>query len=322
MAKHKPYRIVIYIIARLFAAILYSLPRRVLLFIARGLGSVAYSLLSQHRNDTLQNLRMGYGDCKTDAEIQSIAKDVFINLAQTAAEMLQYPKLNSEKTERFVNADEAYQIYSKLLSEGKGLIALTSHIGNWELLGGIFTMKGFKGKAIARKLRFPPFHRWIESLRKAIKVDLFYREETSLKALSDWLAKGGLLGILPDQDIASVRGVFVKYFGKPAYTTDAPVRLALLTSTPIVTVFLIRLPQDKYKVVIGEVIRPVIKTTQEAALHEYTQQWMSSCEKIIRQYPGQWGWNHNRWKTQKSEIKSLSELRESRKAASAQKLSR
>jgi len=315
MAKHKPYRIIVYFIARLFAALLYALPRPLLLALARGFGRLTYYILPHHREATLKNLKMGYGDSKTDQEIRLIAKDVSIHLAQTAAEMLQFPKLNSQKAERFVDVGEAYNVYNELLAEGKGLIGLTSHIGNWELLGGIFSMKGLEGRAIARKVRYPPFHHWIESLRKSIKIDLFYREDTSLKELSAWLASGKLLGILPDQDIDSARGIFVDYFGKPAYTSTGPVRLALLTNTPIVTVFLIRMPRDKYKVVIGEVIRPVLKTTIEDALQEYTQQWVLSCENIIRQYPSQWGWNHNRWKTKKGDAKSLSEMRALRRAA-------
>jgi len=138
------------------------------------------------------------------------------------------------------------------------------------------------------------------------------------KAGIDFVILAGFMRILSPAFVAAYRWRIINIH--PAYTPDGPVRLALLTHTPILTIFLVRLPQDKLKVVIGEVIRPVIKTTHQAALHEYTQQWVASCEKIIRQYPGQWGWNHNRWKTQKSDIHNLNELRKSKKAARVQKV--
>lgn len=301
MAKKKPYRMVIYLFARALAAILYLLPRRWLLVIARMFGQTAYYVLGHYRTATLQNLRLAYGNEKTEAEIRWMTKQMFIHLAQTGAETLQFPKLNSEKVERFVEIGKGYDTYSKLLSEGNGLIALTSHIGNWELLGGVFTMKGYEGKAIARRVRYEPFNRWIESLRDSVKMGLFYRDG-SPKEIIKWLNSGKLLGILPDQDIASVGGIFVNFFDRPAYTPVAPVKLALATKAPILTIFLIRMPKDRYQVVLGDIIRPEIKTTREAAILEYTQLWTTSCEKVIKQYPEQWGWLHNRWKTTETDL--------------------
>lgn len=247
--------------ARALAAILYLLPRRVLLSFARFLGWAAYHLCAKDRGKALRNLKLAYGDTKAESEIRSITKKVFENLAQTTLEMVQFPKLNSEKVENFVEIGKAYDVYSDLLSEGKGLIALTSHIGNWELLGGIFTMKGFKGKAIAKEIYYAPYNRWIEGLRSSLKIQTIYRDQSSREILT-WLAGGGLIGILPDQDISALKGVFVDFFGTPAYTPASPVRLSLTSGAPILPIFLIREPNDRYRIVMGKVIRPVIKTTR------------------------------------------------------------
>jgi KDO2-lipid IV(A) lauroyltransferase len=302
--KKKPYRFILYLMARFSAAVLYILPRAMLLSSARFLGRIAYHLCVKDRKRALCNLKLAFGNTKTESEIQSIAHKVFENLAQTTLEVVQFPKLNSEKVEAFVEIGDAYEVYRQLLSEGKGLIALTSHIGNWELLGGIFTLKGFKGKAIVKNIYYEPYHRWIEKLRLSIKIQTIGRDQSS-KAILTWLAQGGLIGILPDQDISELKGVFVDFFGTPAYTPVSPVKLSLASGAPILPIFLIRQPNDRYKIVLGKVIRPVIKTTRQEAILEYTRQWMGSCESIIRQHPEQWGWMHNRWKTKKDEIEKI-----------------
>ena len=71
-----------------------------------------------------------------------------------------------------------------------------------------------------------------------------------------------------------------------------------VTGAPIACVFLVRLPRDRYKIIFKNVIRPVIETDEAAAMQKYTALWMKDIEDVIREYPDQWGWMHNRWKTQ------------------------
>lgn len=296
MAKRKPYRFLIYLTARFTAALLACLPRPLLLFTARLLGRAAYVLVARHRNAAIQNLTLAFGPAKSEKEIHEIARLVFENLAQTCADILLFPKIDLHWLERFVETGDTLEICRKLLAEGKGMILVTSHIGNWELFAAVFTLNGFPGKPVVRRVRYKPFNQWIEKFRRSVKVEVIYRSEYP-KEIIQLLRKGEIVGMLPDQDISSLKGIFVNFFGKPAYTSITPVRLALQTSAPIVTSFLIRLPKDRYQLVLGDIVRPTIKTTREAAILEYTQQWMKSCEEVIRRYPEQWVWMHNRWKT-------------------------
>ncbi len=296
MAKNKPYRFFIYLMARLTAAFLAALPRPVLLFIARGLGRAAYSLVSRHREAALRNLRFAFGRTKSEAEIRKIAREVFENLAQAYADVLLFQKMDPKKLDQWVEMGDALETFRKLLAEGKGIILITSHLGNWELLAAALKLKGVPGKAVARRVRYEPYNKWIENLRRAVQLETIYRSE-SPREIIQLLRRGEVIGLLPDQDISNLRGVFVNFFGKSAHTSIAPVRLSLRTGAPIITCFVIRRPKGRYQFLIGEIIRPAIQTTREAAILESTQQWMKNCEEMIRRYPGQWGWMHNRWKT-------------------------
>ena len=308
MAKKKSYRFFVYLIARGAAFLLMLLPRSWALTLAKAAGNLAFMLVSRQREKALKSLRLAFGTEKPEEEIQEIARGVFQNFAQTAIEILRLPRLSRERLASLVDLGDAVQVYESLLAEGKGLIAITAHIGNWELLAGTFGLMGFRGAVIARKIYYDPYNRWIVGLRKSIAVPTIYREGASREILKV-LGRGEIIGMLPDQDIDSLRGVFVNFFGRPAYTPVAPVRLALQYGTPILPNFLIRQKDGRYKIILGEVIRTSAGDRSESAVTEATEKWMRSFEEVIRQYPDQWGWMHDRWKTQvKAKAETLSGL--------------
>ncbi len=297
MAKKKPYRFWAYLAARFAAGLLGLLPRGLAMAFARGAGDVGYAFVSRQRKKTLRNLRLAFGSEKTESEIRGIARGVFRNFVQTAVEILRFPRLTRAQLAGLVDLGNAVEIYQKLLAEGHGLIAITAHMGNWELLAGTFGLMGFRGAVIARRIYYEPYNRWIVRLRESIRVPTLYRDGASREILKI-LGRNEIVGILPDQDIDSLKGVFVKFFGRQAYTPAAPVRLAIQFGTPILPNFLIRKPDGRYQVILGEVIRPRQGDRSEGAIQEYTEQWMRTFEKVIRQYPDQWAWMHDRWKTQ------------------------
>ena len=299
MAKHKPYRYVIYLLVRLAESVVYLLPRAWVLGLARLLGRAGFYLIGRQRKKTLENLKLAFGQEKSDLEIGEIAIQSFEHLTSTALEMLRFPKLRWEELAQWVvGADEAFRVYREILRAGRGVISITAHMGNWELLAGIMAVsKTCQGAIIARRLYYERYDRWVVGLRQSLGVRTIYREDAARMAL-EILAKNQVVGLLPDQDIDSLKGVFVNYFGRPAYTPVAPVRLALASGAPILPNFLIRQRDGKYKIVLGEVLWPRVTTTRENAVREYTEKWMLDFEKVIRQYPQQWAWMHNRWKTQ------------------------
>ncbi len=299
MAKKKPYRFFLYLLIRGIAGCFWILPRALSLAIARALGRAGFWLVWRQREKTLENLRHAYGREKSEAEIHQIAEKVFENLAQTAVDVLRFDRFSRKEISQIVDYAEAFEVVKGLFSEGKGIIMMSSHIGNWELLAGVFCHSGFRGAVVGRRIYYEPYNRWIVGLRRSVSVETLYRDE-SMREMLKVLQRNEILGILPDQDVDSTKGFFVDFFRRPAYTMTAPVRIALRSGAPLVSSFLIRQPGDRYRIVVGEVLRPVVTTTREEAVQKYTEQWMKSFERVIREYPEQWTWMHNRWKTVES----------------------
>jgi KDO2-lipid IV(A) lauroyltransferase len=108
-----------------------------------------------------------------------------------------------------------------------------------------------------------------------------------------------ILGILADQDVDSIEGVFVDFFGKPTFTPSAPVKIAMVSGAPIVPAFMVWNGRT-YDFFVDEPIY-VEKTEgmdKTEALKYYTQRWTKILESYIMKYPDQWVWMHRRWKTQ------------------------
>jgi KDO2-lipid IV(A) lauroyltransferase len=297
MAKRKFYRYPLYLLARLGAGLLLALPRSWALAFADGIGSLGYRLVSRQRTKILENLKFAYGDTKSPKELGTIGRRVMGHMLQTAVDFLRFAALSRDKAASFVEVGEAYSFCKDILQEGRGLIIMTAHMGNWELLAGIFGLQGFRGAVVGRRIYYEPYNRWIVGLRSSVGVQTIYQDQ-AVRQIHYHLKAGEIVGLLPDQDMDRVRGIFVDFFGKPAYTSVAPVKLAMASGTPVLPAFMVRMPGNRYKLLLGDLIRPKIEGGDRAAsIRKHTEAWMKSFEEVIREYPEQWGWMHDRWKT-------------------------
>jgi Kdo2-lipid IVA lauroyltransferase/acyltransferase len=309
MAKQKFYRYPLYLLARLGAGLLLALPRSWALALANGIGHLGYGLVSRQRTKILENLKFAYGDTKSSEELETIGRGVMGHMLQTAVDFLRFATLSRDQAASFVEAGEAYSFCKDILQEGKGLIIMTAHFGNWELLAGIFGLQGFRGAVVGRRIYYEPYNRWIVGLRSSVGIETIYQDQ-AVRQIHHHLKAGEIVGLLPDQDMDRVRGVFVDFFGKPAHTSVAPVKFAMASGAPILPAFMVRMPGNRYKLVLGTLMRPKIEGGDRAAsVRKYTEAWMKSFEEVIRQYPEQWGWMHDRWKTTPEQM-PVAELRE------------
>jgi len=302
MAKRKFYRYPLYLLTRLGAGILLILPRSWALALARGAGRLGFRLVARQRTKILENLKLAYGETKTSEELEAIGQRVMGHMLQTAVDFLRFATLSRDKAASFVETGSAYSVCKDILQEGKGLIIMTAHMGNWELLAGVFGLQGFQGGVVGRRIYYEPYNRWIVGLRASVGVQTIYQDE-AVRQIHKHLKAGAIVGLLPDQDMDRVRGIFVDFFGTPAFTSVAPVKIAMATEVPVLPAFMIRLPGNRYKLVLGEVFRPRIEgNDRQASIRKYTETWMREFEKMIRQYPDQWGWMHDRWKTTPEQV--------------------
>ncbi|GAO31424.1 lipid A biosynthesis lauroyl acyltransferase [Geofilum rubicundum JCM 15548] len=119
--------------------------------------------------------------------------------------------------------------------------------------------------------------------------------------LMDALGKGECLIIMIDQD-TQAKGVFVDFFGHKAYTPTGAARLAMESQSPVLPMFMRRLPNNQHRFTILPPI-PWKDTGSEATdLLENTKEYTKVIESVIREDPEQWVWMHERWKTTPADV--------------------
>ena len=292
--KRKAIRSVLYYLLIIARFIIRLFPLGLGLFIGGILGRLAYYIVRKERIKTLANLRLAFGKEKSEKEIRRIGREVFANLGKNLVELADFPKINKSNINTLVSENGLHKI-NKALGKKNGVIILASHFGNWELLAAYLTLKDYRGPVIARKIYYEKYDRLLNDLRASKNVEVIYRDESPKKILRV-LKSGGMIGILADQDVDSVEGVFVDFFGELAYTPTAPVSLALATGAQILPCFLIR-EGNRRTFIVEDPIELEISGNKERDVAINTQKWSSVIESYLRKYPEQWVWMHRRWKT-------------------------
>lgn len=293
--KIKTRRYYLYYLAVAGGFIIAILPLRLGLYLADLAAKICFSILGKVRRQTIENLKNAFPE-KENAEIERIAKDVFSNLCKIAIELVNTYKLNKDNIDKWVIVDgEGFEKIDRVFSKGKGGIMLASHFGNWELISITFLLKGYPGTVIARRIYFDRYDRFINWIRTSKGVGVLYRDDSPKKMLR-LLKQNKLIGILADQDVDSVDGIFVDFFGRPAYTPIAPVAFSLASGAPLIPCFMVR-EKGRYKLIIEDPLEPEKKSDKDETIRFNTERWSRIVESYIRKYPGQWVWMHKRWKT-------------------------
>ena len=282
------------------------------------LGAAAFEIARGERRKTLENLRLAYGQGMPPAERLRAARAVFRNAGMSAVELA------------FLYAGRGGNILSRakvegmehilgVLRSGCGVLLVTAHYGNWELVPPLLVAHvPCEGGVVARDLSNPGLNRTVLGLRRRFGVRVFRRGETGRDYVR-FLRAGNALGILGDMDTSRGRGLFVDFFGRPAWTQRGIAQLALSGRAGIVPAFIARDPRDPGLHVLR--IRPAISEgpaapegrvdaeersgvaeesalPREARVAAMTQSFTRAIEEAIRERPDQWAWMHRRWRHQ------------------------
>lgn len=300
--KLKLHRYFFYGLLKGLSFVMQRLPLNVVSNIGHGLGVFLYWVLKHERKKSLTHLRVAFGKVKSEKELHQIAKGTFANLGRNVCEWLKMPALSFDQVKERVDV-EGFHYVEEALKRGKGLILLTGHYGNWEWLAAYFGCLGYHGGVLARRIYFEPYNRFLVAIRETHRIETIYRDESPKKILK-MLANNHILGILPDQDVDKINGIFIPFFGQEAYTPTAPVALALATGAALVPAFLVR-QGKRFKLVIEKPINVEKTKDKEEGLRRYTVEWSKVLEEYIKKNPDHWVWIHRRWKTRpKKEVSS------------------
>jgi KDO2-lipid IV(A) lauroyltransferase len=254
-----------------------------------------FRFVPRHRLIALYNLRRAFPE-KPEKEIQEIAWGVYRNMGIVGAEFFDIPPLTKENVAALVEA-EGVEHCEKALAKGRGLLLFSAHLGNWELEAAAVSLLVKPAVVIYRPLDNRLLDHLVLRVRSATGNQPLAKDH-AMRAMLRTLKKNGILGILIDQNVDYYEGIFVEYFGRPACTTDGLALLALHTGAPVLPAYMARLPNGRYRLVIGPEVEVVDTGDRNADVLTNTQRFTKVIEEMVRRYPDQWLWVHQRWKTQ------------------------
>jgi KDO2-lipid IV(A) lauroyltransferase len=238
-----------------------------------------------------RNLRLAYGDSLTACARADLTRRVFRSFGIALLEFLKAPSLTPAQVKDIVRAD-SYARVEAVLARGKGMILIAAHFGNWELLARRAALEGYEFAVVARQSHDPEFNKITDGIRANGGYTVLARGD-SPRAILQRLRRNGIVAILPDQ---KSEDVFVPFFGRLAGTVAGPAVLSLKTGAGIIPMFCPRQPDGTYRVE----ILPEIDTTPtgdtDADLHRIMADITRVIEEMVRCYPDQWLWMHDRWR--------------------------
>ncbi len=244
---------------------------------------------------TLQNISSAMPELSNSEQFQ-IMYESYNNLGITLAELLAFPSFDINDFEKYIKFDNI-ELVKEVYNRNKGMILLSGHFGNWELVAyciSLFT------KVPVTVIVKP------QKNKIADKFLNDYRSKGGNKLVSMYNAKRALisvvrakeaLALLADQSANESVDIFVDFFGKPALTFTTPAALALRFDVPIIIGFSVRQKDGSYRVALQEMKFDDLNSDDEG-IRELTQRHVKILENAIRENPHLWAWQHRRWKHQ------------------------
>ncbi len=276
-----------------------SLPAGARLSVGESLGSLAYNLAGRERRRAMDSLSKAFGQEKPREELEQIARTSFRNLGRCAAELCGLWHGRTEDVVPLFDEGAARPKIDAALAQGRGVVVVTAHLDNWELLGAYGHAAGYSTAVVAKRIYFEKYDRIIMGMRRRFGMEVIYQDESPRKLLRA-LRDGKILAVLADQDVRRLDGVFVPFLGRPAFTPTGPVSLALASKAPLVLGHTVRMGRDRHKVIISDPIE-FDRSDKKKAIIDGTRAWSAMVEAAIRKHPDQWVWMHRRWRTKLSD---------------------
>ena len=271
------------------------MPRRIGIAAAKSLAVVFYVAVKKHRENTIRHLAWAFEGEKSEKEIRRIARRMFAHFATVGVDTIRIPMFIENGMDQYIRAENMHY-FEEAFRRGRGMILLTAHFGNWELMGAWLTWKGYPLRVVGKSLANARLNQLVvETRNQSGYINISRGTET--REIIKALRQGYPLGMLMDQD-TRVKGVWVDFFGRKANTPVGPVLLARKFDIPIIPVFMHLEPDLTYQIECFAPIELSDTGDRDADLAADVGKCNEIYEKVIRQHPEQWVWMHRRWKRQ------------------------
>jgi KDO2-lipid IV(A) lauroyltransferase len=273
------------------------LPAGLAILLGRFTGWLLHSILRFRVSMVRMQLRVVYGDSKTDAELDTLLRKIYRHLGLLLVEVLMIPKMPHERGEELVHLENREHM-DRALAKGKGAFMLTGHLGNWEIAGFRMTDDGLKLHAISKDMKSGAGNGMRDMIRGRTGITT-YIARNSMRNILKALKSNEIVVMLADQNMTADEGVFVEFLGQQACTMKSVAVLAARTGAAVVPLHLYRDADLKHHhgVFGPEIEFEAVSDDTEVNYRHNTARYTKAIGDMVLKQPDQWMWIHKRWKT-------------------------
>ncbi len=287
-----------YLALRAFVAALAPLGVRVAADVSATIATLAYRVFGIRRGVVDRQIAAAFPELIRSAR-ERVAREAYQNLGRVAIEATLLSRRGPTAVlEQFVDSP-GWAIVERAHAKGNGVVLVAGHLGNWELSGAYVAARGVPCHAIARGMANPLSDRYFRNTRERLGMQVMHDQE-AVRRVPRILTAGGTIGFLSDQATVGLASTFVPFFGRPAKTPRGAAVFALRANVPVVLIQALRQSDGRY-LFYAEEIEVTRTGDRERDVDDIVGRFSAALERLVRQYPGQYFWQHRRWKHQPTE---------------------
>lgn len=272
------------------------LPLSYLYPVAVLVGRIGFHLMGKYRKIVYHNLEMAFGTSKTQSQCREIVKIVFRDMVANALEVAKFYRADLSLIKEVVGI-EGLEHLDAALGRGRGVVAVSAHLGNFALIGLRLVAQGYPFALMLRDPKDEKVAKTLRDLREKVgmeSIPVHPRKSCVARSL-ECLKRNGILFLQIDQN-ASSRDLWVDFFGWQVPTHRGPVVFSMRTGAPLIPLFMIRDDAGRHRLIIKPPYVLVETDNREKDILHNTAKLTEMIECCIREHPSQWWWFHRRWK--------------------------
>ncbi len=286
----------LYLLFRVWTVWVKHLPLESLNAYGEKLGTIAFHLLGIARKIALDNLHLAFGSEKSKEEINQICRDSFKNIGKDMIETSRFLNYDDNNVRTLVRIG-GKEYLDQALKQGRGVIALTAHLGNFPLMSVRLAHKGYPLSIVSRESKNPKIVKFLTSLRDTIGMESIPAKPRMACVARCFKALKENRILLMQIDLnAPGTEAWVDFFGYLVPTFKGPVVFSLRTGAPIVPMFIIRNAEQRHQITIHPPFDLDITEDKEQDITSNIARLTQMVEAVIREHPEQWWWVHRRFK--------------------------
>ncbi len=275
----------LYFLYRIAYSLANSLSLKLSYRLASFFAFICYAANYRDSRAVIKNLEIITGGQESAGSLRKMARMLYLNFAKYLVDFFRFQKMDDEYIKKIVKVDGKENI-DMALANGKGVILMAGHIGNWELGGSVVAVMGYPISAVVLP-------------HSSKKIDAFFRKQrligrfapidigAAVKECYRVLRSNKVLALLGDRDFTK-NGLMLDFFGKSTLFPKGPAAFSYRLGSAIIPTLIVRQPDDTFRMTFEAPIYADQKKPEDEAVLEASKRCAAIIESYVRRYPAQW----------------------------------